>query len=179
MGGTPDATPAASPTPSGSTPSASPTGTTPTTGILRPIPPRGSETEPPEAVPSASPSESAEDTTYSPTTEVGGSDVKCEVLGYDFGFKTPDPGCEDKLSATSFNSGYLELTHARGGEPKCDFDNLGTYTMDCTMEDGNSGQFLSVVITPSVDVTVIIKAGREGDFFDLKAGETYTLSPEN
>lgn len=90
-------------------------------------------------------------------------------MGFDFGWKSPDPGCID--TAQPYNGGYLSMTDLANDCVDCDTTNVGNYTMDCHgVESG--GQFTEVDLSSSVDVAVFIKGGKDGGHLYFLESET-------
>lgn len=102
--------------------------------------------------------------------EVWEGNPTCKDMGFDFGWKSPDPGCVDHEQ--EFSGGYLSLTKLATACDNCDTNNVGTYDLECYGQDGN--QFKYANITSATDVYVFVKGGSlGGSLYLLEAQETH------
>ena len=96
------------------------------------------------------------------------SNMNCEALGYDFGYKMD--GCQSEFD------GVFERLELTDQTETCDLGNMhvGAFDVACSIQDGS--QYKAATIVATVDTVVKVKGGDGGTLYtDLKAGETYTL----
>ncbi|CAB9519020.1 expressed unknown protein [Seminavis robusta] len=84
--------------------------------------------------------------------------VNCLQLGFDFGWKTGDPGCFDETDqAFAPNGANLGATSVRSCPNwDCSLPASATYSVDCKNAEG--AQFTDATISANLDMYVIVKA---------------------
>ena len=104
----------------------------------------------------------------------GRGTMNCYELGFDFGWKTGDPGCFNEIqSPFTADEETLMQTKIRDC-PDCDGTvPHATYQVNCRGAEGN--QFKFADITASTDMYVYAKA-QSGYLFEYKAGTQLTVS---
>ena len=100
--------------------------------------------------------------------------MNCVQLGFDFGWKTGDPGCFDEIQSPFTADGNTLIATPVRDCPDCDNSvKHATYQVNCKGAEGN--QFKFAEITSSTDMYVYAKA-QSGYLFEYKAGTKLTVS---
>ena len=95
-------------------------------------------------------------------------------MGFDFGYKTGDPGCfEEDHSLFQNDPPSLSFTTARDCPNwDCSLPDDAMYSVDCRNPDGQ--QFREAEIAANVDMYIFVKA-QGGYVYEYTAGEILTV----
>jgi hypothetical protein len=99
------------------------------------------------------------------------ANINCLAMGFDFGWKTGDPGCfNEAVSPFHADGSSLGSTEARSCPNwDCSLPPTAVYSVACSTPEG--AQFKEADITSNIDMHIYVKA-KGGYLYEYKAGET-------